>query len=1184
MSTMRAARRILAGATASSAAILMLAPQAGASVTPSPAWTITSVSEPTNFAPGSGTPNQCVGSSQPPPCYVIVATNSGGAATDPSKPITITDALPAGVTLGAAGAIGEDDTFENPFNHNTVSCQPGPPITCTDAQDVAPLLPGQVLVMDIPVNVSSTAPATVSNSVEVTGGGTAMACQTPPPRPQDCSSWRGSDPTTVSAVPASYAIQSFDGAASNSDGSPTTQAGSHPYQATTSFKLTTTLNSRGQVIPAGGGVRDINVGLPPGLVGDPSAVPQCSRADMQAVRPSCPVDSQVGVATLFVAGFVLPQHYVVYNVVPPPGEPAQFAIRISFTTVWIDTSVRTGGDYGITASLHNLPQPIAVTGSSLTFWGVPGDPLHDSERCGNDPFNAGGGACNPGGSFQDLVKPFMTLPTSCLGPQTTTMETDSWETQGSFTSASFLSHDNLGNPIGASGCDALDFSPTISIQPDTTTADSPAGLSVDLHIPQNDNPTGLAEATLKDTSVTLPAGMSVSPSAADGLGACSPDQIGLDNANQPTCPDASKVGSVEVDTPLLRAPLFGSVFVAQQNNNPFGSLLALYLVAQGDGVLVKLAGHVVPDPITGQLTTTFDNNPQLPFSDFKLDFFGGPRGALATPDSCGTFTTTTSLSPWSGGAPATPSDLFTISAGCVSGFAPSFTAGTQNTQAGSFSPFVLSFSRGDTDQELSGLTVTLPPGMLAKLAGVEECSDTDLAAAAGVSGTAELANPSCPSGSQVGTVTTGAGPGPDPFFIGGKAYLTGPYKGAPYGLAVIVPAVAGPYDLGTVVVRQALHVDPTTAQVTAVSDPFPTILQGIPLRIRRVDVTLNRPDFTLNPTSCDPMSITGTLTSTGGLSAPLSSRFQVGGCQKLPFSPTLRMKLSGKGKTHSGQHPTLTATLAQGPGQTNIRSAKVALPLSLALDPNNSQHVCDYDTAQAVHGGAVGCPASTIIGTAAALTPLLSQPLTGNVYLVQGIRFNKQGQRIRTLPSLLIPLRGQIAIDLRAQSAVNGAKQLVTTFSTIPDAPVSTFALTITGGPKGLLVITGRGRSICGKAQVANADFGAQSGKTEAQDVTMATPCGKPASLFRSRVVGHTVRVTVHLPGPGKLVATGQGLRRRTWHSLRAQTVTLTIRLTRGAAARASRTGRLATHVTLTWTPTGGATFKMVTRTLTIRR
>jgi hypothetical protein len=888
-----------------------------------------------------------------------------------------------------------------------------------------------------------------------------------------------------------FAIKSFGVSATNEDGTVDTHAGSHPYALTTSFGFNTTIDAGGNTVPDGQ-IKDIGVDLPPGLIGNPTGIPQCSQANLYRQDISqtlCPGASQVGAITITQPGrsAALP----VYNLAPPTGMPAQFAFVFQGVPVRIDFSVRTGGDYGVTTSVRGIPQTLQITGQSLTLWGVPSDPSHDAQR-----------VC-PGGvspcSAAAPSTPFLTMPTECNGPLTTTMTADSWQAPGAVKTASSTTQDGNGTTVGLDGCNQLDFSPTITVQPDTTAADSPSGLLVDLHMPQNDNPTGLAEADLKTAVVTLPQGVSVSPSAANGLAACSPDQIGLGNANEPSCPDASKVGSVEVDTPLLPNPLKGGVYVAQQNDNPFGSLLAIYVTADDpvSGVLVKLAGHVVPDPVTGQLQTTFDNNPQLPFSDFKLDFFGGPHGVLATPESCGRFTTSTSMTPWSApgsGPAATPSDSFTLDSGCVSGFSPSFTAGTTNPQAGRFSPFVLSFSRSDTDKDLSGLSVKLPPGMVAKLAGVGECSEQQLASISSAAGTgaAQAANPSCPASSQVGTVTTGAGAGPDPFFLGGKAYLTGPYKGAPYGLAVVVPAVAGPFDLGTVVVRQALYIDPTTAQVTAVSDPFPTILQGIPLRIRRVDVNLNRPDFTINPTSCNPMAVAGTLTSTGGLSAPVSSRFQVGGCAALGFSPKLKMALTGKGKTRSGTHPTLIATLTQPFGQANIHTAKVTLPLSLALDPNNSQHVCNYDAALAVHGGSVPCPASTIVGWATAVTPLLSKPLSGKVYLVQGIRFS-HGNRIHTLPSLLIPLRGQIALDLRAKTSipVHGAQKLVTTFSTIPDAPVSKFTLTINGGRQGILVITGLGRTICGKSQVTDASFGAQSGKSNSQNVTMSTPCKK---------------------------------------------------------------------------------------------
>jgi hypothetical protein len=905
----------------------------------------------------------------------------------------------------------------------------------------------------------------------------------------------GADQTFTSGK--GFGFASFGVQATNQDGSLDTQAGSHPYQLTTGIFFNTVDDGSGSTVPEEN-AKDIITNLPPGLIGDPAGMAQCTQTELaghstvSTNKPAdCPAASQVGVANIDVNPGSNFTNQPVYNMVPPAGDVAQLGMNLTEVNAFIDIKVRTGGDYGVTATVSNPSTLGPLRSSILTLWGVPADPRHDQLR----QCPGGGSPCSSG----TPLTAFLTMPTSCAGPLTSTVSADSYQHPGRFVNASSTSQDAAGNPVGMTGCSKLDFNPSITLQPDTSVADSPAGLSVDLRMPTAGllDPNGLAEANLKEATVTLPQGVSVNPSSASGLAACTPAQIGIDNASEPSCPDASKVGSVQVDTPLLPDPLKGSVYVAQQNDNPFNSLLAIYVTAEGDGALIKLAGHVVADPVTGQLTTSFDNNPQLPFTDFKLDFFGGPHAVLATPESCGVFSSTSSLSPWSGTGAIASTDPFTIDSGCVSGFAPSLTAGTANAQAGAFSPFVVSLQRADTDQNLSGVSVTLPPGMVGKLAGVQECSDAQLAAAAANSGTAELASPSCPAGSQVGTVTTGAGTGPDPYFIGGKEYLTGPYKGAPYGIAAVVPAVAGPYDLGTVVVRQALYIDPTTAQVTVVSDPFPQILDGIPLRLRRVDVSVDRPGFTLNPTSCSPMNVNGMLSSTGGMLMPASSRFQVGGCQELGFSPRLSFKLTGNGQTHSGNHPTLTATLTQPAGQANIRSAKVALPLSMALDINNSKNVCNYDTAQAVHGGAVGCPASTIVGQATAQTPLLDRPLTGPVYLVQGIRFGKNGQRIHTLPSLLIPLRGQIAIDLRASSAVNGAQQLVTTFSQIPDAPVSKFTLQINGGRKGLLVITGRGQSICNAAQVANASFGAQTGKAMSQNDTLAKPCGRASHAKR---------------------------------------------------------------------------------------
>jgi uncharacterized repeat protein (TIGR01451 family) len=1056
---------LLAGCAA---ALLVFCSTAFASA-PAPAWYLTSTSIPTVLNPER---TLAFGSA---PLYNLTLTNIGAAASDGSQ-ITVTDTLPAGVTAYAAG---QPYTNPNTGGDDLACTGTGTAtVTCTGSPVVAPGVAEQIMIY---VSVAADAPAHGVNVVTVSGGGAAPATV--------------SEPAAVSSAEPAPGFQQADVLMTNADGSPASQAGSHPYQLTTSFDLNSYVDPDGSLVVPGN-PKDIVADLPAGLIGNPQSMPKCSQAAFET--GGCPDSTAVGVADLrfWLTGYSAGDFQAIYNLQPPPGVPAQFGIDVDGAPfVQLNAGVRTGGDYGVTVSLINVPQDQELLGSTLTFWGDPADPSHDAMRgdlnvsgpgCLNAQTGFSAGSC-PALVGQNL--PLLTLPTSC-GPAPTVFSADSWQDPGQYTSVSVPLEDASGKPYAIGDCGLLDFSPTLSIQPDTSVADSPSGLAVDLHVPQDGllNPDGLAEANVKDARVTLPAGVSLDPSAANGLAACTPAEIGIDNANAPSCPDASKVGSVEVDSPLLPDPLEGGVYVAQQDQNPFGSLLAIYLTAYADGVWVKLAGDVAADPVTGQLVTTFSNNPQLPFTDFKLDFFGGPHGVLATPESCGTYTTTSDLSPWSGGPDATPSDSFTIDSGCVSGFSPSFTAGSSLRQAGAYTPFVVSFSRSDSDQNFSGLSVTLPPGMLANLSRVSECSDAQLAQAAASTGDQELASPSCPANSQVGTVQTAAGTGSDPIFVPGSAYLTGPYKGAPYGLAVVVPAVAGPYDLGTVVVRQALYVDPTTAQVTAVSDPFPTILQGIPLRIRRIDVDLDRPDFTVNPTSCDPLAITATLTSTGGLSAPVSTPFQVGGCQELAFSPRLAMSLTGRGRTRSGDHPNLISTLTQPFGQANLHDVKVALPLSLALDPINSQHVCNYDTAQAVHGGAVGCPADTIIGTATAVTPLLSQPLTGKVYLVQGIRFNKQGQRIRTLPSLLIPLRGQIALDLRAQSSVNGAQQLVTTFATIPDAAVSKFTLTITGGPKGILVITGRGRTICGKPQITNATLNAQSGKTETQNVTMNKP------------------------------------------------------------------------------------------------
>ena len=612
------------------------------------------------------------------------------------------------------------------------------------------------------------------------------------------------------------------------------------------------------------------------------------------------------------------------------------------------------------------------------------------------------------------------MPSSCSGnPLLTDFSVDSWQDQGNFVDGSAPATDAAGDPFSITGCAALGagFNPTLKARPTTNVADSPTGLSVDLAVPQTNNLNQPATAHLRKTVVTLPPGLVVNPSGANGLDACSSAQIGLTTpvgqdspihftAASPSCPPASKLGTVEVDTPLLDNPLPGAVYIAKPHDNPFDSLLALYVVVDdpATGVVVKLAGHVVPDPDTGQLVTTFDENPQVPFSHFKLEFFQGADAALRTPSTCGNYSTTSELTPWSApdsGLPATPHDDYAIDTSPGGGDcpaneadqpnAPSFDAGTVSPVAGAFSPFVLNLSRDDGSQQFSTVTASPPPGLVAKLAGTPACSQSALDTAAANTGQEELATPSCPASSQVGTVDVAAGAGPDPYNAQGKVYMAGPYQGAPLSFAIITPATAGPFDLGTVVTRTAIHIDPSTAQITATSDPIPSILQGINLDVRSARVKLDKPSFTLNGTSCDPTQITGSLLSIQNQSASLSEPFQLGECSNLGFKPSL--KLSLKGGTLRNGHPAFTSVLTYPQGAyANLRKAQVTLPPSMQLDQSHIQAPCTRPQFAAHQ-----CPDASVIGSVTATSPLLDYDLTGPVYLRTGNN---------PLPDIVLALHG----------------------------------------------------------------------------------------------------------------------------------------------------------------------------------
>jgi hypothetical protein len=786
--------------------------------------------------------------------------------------------------------------------------------------------------------------------------------------------------------------------------------------------------------------------------------------------------------------------------VPPPGVPAEFGFNAFKVNVYVhlDGGVRSDGDYGLSATASDILARNVILDLQADLWGDPSGEGHDQIRGGC--LGESHKKC-PVVPHQDTA--FLTMPSQCTGPITTALTSNSWEQPNAFVHREVQSTDLGGTPVGVGGCNQLEFSPTIEAKPTTNLADSPSGLDFTLHQPnQEPKLASLSPSSMRDATVTLPAGMAVNPSQANGLEACSSAQIGLKTQvgqepinftkEKASCPDAAKLGPMEVRTPLVDHPLAGAVYLAKPFDNPFGSLLAIYLSIDdpASGTIAKLAGKVIADPQTGQLTTRFEENPELPLEDVKLHLFTGPRASLITPPTCGTHTITSDLTPWSSpeGADAHPSDSFATQAAPNGGScpstvegasnSPSFEAGTISPQAGAYTPFVLKLTRPDGSQRLSGIDVNLPPGLVGKLAGIPYCSEAQIAQAQGRDkpneGALEKQSPSCPSSSEVGTVDVAAGAGITPLHVTGHAYLAGPYKGAPLSLAIITPAVAGPFDLGAVVVRTALQVNPETAQIHAVSDPLPQILEGIPLDIRSISLEAGRPSFTLNPTSCDPMQVHGTLTSSLGQSAGVANPFQVGGCNALAFKPKLAIRL--KGQTKRTGHPALTAVASFRAGDANTRFAQVTLPRSEFLDQAHIGTVCTR-----VQFNANQCPAASVYGEAEASSPLLDKPLKGLAYLRSSSH---------ELPDLVIALKGQVDVVLAGRiDSVNGG--IRTTFEAAPDAPVSKFTLKMRGGKKGLLINSANLCKLKAAQTKATVKMEGQNGKVNDFQPVVKSACGK---------------------------------------------------------------------------------------------
>jgi len=978
---------------------------------------------------------------------------------------------------------------------------------------------------------------------------------------------------SASSAQAAFSLENAAVSLSGPDGGFLRQAGAHPdlrVHFDFPFDPTTRLLE--------GNAKDVRLDLPVGMVGDPTVVPQCAVNLLVPVSdPSntkCPPETQIGIASISeTPGGV--SKVPVYNMEHSPDVPGLFGFDYLTVPIFIQPQVRAT-DYGISSQSAQISQTKTIYGADITIWGVPADPSHDLQR--TDPTGRiaasfdcqifGGDACAVRSAAPR--KAFLSAPTSCADtPVAFGLVADSWQNPGVFDTHAFTA-DGDGTPFVTEGCDKLAFAPDVSVRVVSHVADAPTGLEVDVSVPQNDSPDALSTAHVKRVEVTLPEGMSVSPSSAAGLGACSPAQVGLKTDSPVSCPDSSRLGTVEIHTPLLDDPIEGDVFLAKQTDNPFGSLLAMYIVAKGPGFILKLPGRIDLDAGTGRIVATFDQNPQVPFTKLHLAFRGGSQAALANPPSCGTYNTHVEIVSWASSASVGLNSPTTIDEGCEArSFTPAMSAGTANPAAGAASPFSLTITRADRTQYLSQIGTTLPAGLLARISSVDQCTD------------AQANEGSCGAGSQIGSVSVLAGPGAQPLPVTGRVHLTGPYKGAPFGLSIVVPTAGqtGPFDLGNVVVRAAIQVDRVTAQASVESDPLPSIIDGVPLRIRQARVTIDRPGFTFNPTSCVRRSVDASLSgfdalgSGVGASVAISVPFQALGCRELGFAPKLSINLTGKGQTTDGKHPTLNAHLVPRTGDANSRRATVSLPLSLALDPGNANGLCEPADAAANR-----CAASTVVGHATARS-ILPHPLTGPVYFVRGERKDpKSGRTIKTLPKLFIPLSGDgVTIYVNAASEVRD-NHLVTTFDNLPDAPFSSFDLQIDGGTHGILAVSSA--NVCAGTQVADARFTGQNDKVSDAAVVMGTPC--VLGVVRSSHTALALKLSVGGVSAGKLSATGKGVAKVSRTIGSATTARLSMKLSKSTRRALAHGKNVKIKVTVLFTPKGAKKAKRATKTVVL--
>ena len=936
----------------------------------------------------------------------------------------------------------------------------GEEVSLQPTEDEAYVDPLLILGIEAPVGAAEGRRAGAeANHVTVSGGGASGSASV-------------REPLTISSTPAPFGFAAADGWFSNSDGTIDTQAGSHPYEATFSFDFNNNLikseNGAEPIYPtpSGGEPRNLVFKLPPGLIGNPTAVARCPRALFVTAR-LCPVGTQVGVVLATFLGDKSLGVHDVWNLAPPAGEPAQFGFNLDGNLLLINTLVRSGSDYGITSITPNITSARVVS-ATLSLWGDPSDPSHNPWRCAEAPRS---GFLNQleyrcGLSIASEPDPFFTLPTSCSGPQTFALSVNSWENPNLVAQTSVNTHNDDDEETGFTGCEDLGFGPKISTAFDTGAADTPAGLTVEVNPSAGglENSEGDSTANVANTTVTLPEGIVINPGQAAGLQECGPAEDGFtteaekadgeENNDPPSCPLKSKVGTVSITTPLLAHNLEGNVYVLQSNPPE----LKLLLAASGEGVNLKLVGVVHLDEATGRLVTTFEKTPEVPFTKFKLSFSGGAQAALDTPTQCGIYKSTSDFNSW--GSPfvsdAFPTSELAIETGpggspCASNplpFSPSLIAGATTDQAGGFTNFSLLLQRGDAQERIASLKFKAPAGLTGELSNVPLCTN------------AQAETNTCPEASKIGHSVIESGPGPYPLVVPepgqppAPIYLTESYDGAPFGLSIVVPLHVGPFVLPTQRVRAKIEVDPYTSQLTVTTNELPQVVAGVPTDLREVDAVIERPNFMINPTNCNPQEFSGTATGTpppgspgAHATVPIASHFQVGSCQALKFQPKFTVSTSGKTSRANGASLTAKVTYPNVPQGTesDIGLVKVELPKQLPSRLTTLQKAC---TNAQFEANPADCPTASKIGYAVVHTPLLPVPLQGPAIFV-----SHGGE---AFPSLTLVLQGDnVTVNIVGTTYISKAGVTSTTFKTVPDDPFSSFELTLPEGADSALAATG---------------------------------------------------------------------------------------------------------------------------------